>query len=918
MLVFPLLQNASAQESKEQPNIAVECKNQKIKEEALQFFHAYLTKDTTKKELSSLIKRFYFQWSIKNISVDQDESSNSFQIRIEPGTTVIEYTVSGNSGLSKEDVIREMSQIQTLYQGDQLTEELQMKMKAYYDYRGYPNAEVKVESIPVNKDNGITKINLAVKENKACILQKIELDGSANDVWMKKIKKQMMWKKQPRCDQEKIQHQIVDLREKYNRRLYHQFDIENPQLVYDGEDKLKADLHASLVVGPRIVVQFYGNRYTFERDELLKKAIFLDQEKKFNKGFENTALAGLKDFYEKRGYPYASIEFRQKKESGQRKFIFDIDRGPVMRLTSVKFDGNKEIKDAKLLREFKLQAPIWTRKKYWVSSDLPFIINGLLAYYQSKGYLHANFFEPSADIKKEKHEVNLRLKLEEGEPSFFEELHVQNNVFISTKESENFFDVKPGDPIDPVKMREAAQKLESEYQKNGFKYVKVKLPEIETIQEGSNQYIIEVEEGPRIRVGDIIVQGNYTTHNYVISRELTFDSGDVLNPEKIRESRRRILRLGFFQSLSIEEKVRDDLKDVEDIVITVTERKKRSVVIRPGVSTDEGARLGGSFGYSNIAGTGRSTILSGRINHQFNDEAILEHRLVATYLEPKIFNFMDGKINLIRERSEEIQFDIARTSFIVGVEKSFSTWLRTSLQYELEFRDPFNVEPNVVLSELDETQARFGSMGSIVDFDFRDNILNAMKGTFHRIQFNYYNKFFFSDADFFQLYSRNSFYVPIYRRIRTVFSIRAGYSATSGQTKDDGIDQIPIEKRFRLGGNSSLRGFGRNCVGGLPSNVPENCSDAVLLQAPGGNSMINYLVDLMFPLSPSLDFVVFTDGGNAYLNNSDFDIFDIRTSAGFGIRYNTVVGPLRVDYGIKLDRRTGESFGEFHFAVGQF
>lgn len=132
-----------------------------------------------------------------------------------------------------------------------------------------------------------------------------------------------------------------------------------------------------------------------------------------------------------------------------------------------------------------------------------------------------------------------------------------------------------------------------------------------------------------------------------------------MNPEQIRESRRRLLRLGFFKSVVFAEKVRDDLKDVEDIIITVIEQKKRTVILKPGVSTDDGARLGGSIGYTNIAGTGRSTLLSGRVNHQFDDEAIWEHRLVATYLEPWIFNYVNGKINLI-QASEEQQFDITR------------------------------------------------------------------------------------------------------------------------------------------------------------------------------------------------------------------------------------------------------------------
>lgn len=896
-------------------NIVVECTDPKIKKDAESFFSSNLDSGNSKKEVSNLMKRFYFQWPIKDIRLDLNDSVYRFEIEVK--STVTEYDVHGNSAVKQVDIVRELKEEQTLYQGDNLADALLKRAQTYYAYRGFYNPEITLTTID-KKETGTMKVVVKVKENKPCMIEKIDFSGEVNTGWTRKVRGQLQWRSKMRCDQEKIQSQIVKLREKYNRKRYNQFDIRNAELEYINEDKTKAILKPELTIGSRIIIDFRGNQYSFERNELLKRAIFLDQEKKFNPSFENSALQGIKDFYVSRGYPYAEVNLRKQVDKNTKRFIFEIDRGPIIRLTEIKFDGNREVKSDKLKNQFWLLAPIWTKKRLYAANEIPEIVNGLLAYYQSMGYLHVYFMEPGVDIDKEKHSAKLFLKLQEGSPSYFEEFIVRNNVFMKTKDISKFFDVKKEDPIDPVALRDAAQKLEYEYQTKGFKYAKVKLPPVDEITEGYNQYVVDVQEGPRIRVGDIIIQGNFATHDYVITRELTFKSGDLLNPQQIRESRRRLLRLGFFRSVTLAEKDRDDLEDVEDIIITVIEQKKRSMIIRPGVSTDDGARLGGSIGYTNIAGTGRSALLSGRINHQFDDKAILENRAVFTYLEPKIFNFATGKLNLIQERSEEQQFDITRTSLILGLEKLVFSWLRTTLQWELEFRNPFNVESNVVLSPLDQARARFGSMATILDFDFRDNLLNASRGSLHRLQANFYDQNLLSDADFFQIFTRNSFYIPIYRRFRSVLSVRGGFSATRGQTKDAGIEQIPIEKRFRLGGNASLRGFGRNCVGGLAPGVPENCSDAVLTQAPGGNTMVNYLWDFLIPLNSSVDFVLFTDGGNAFLNTSDFDLWEIRTTAGFGIRYNTVVGPLRVDYGIKVDRRTGESFGEFHFAVGQF
>ena len=146
-------------------------------------------------------------------------------------------------------------------------------------------------------------------------------------------------------------------------------------------------------------------------------------------------------------------------------------------------------------------------------------------------------------------------------------------------------------------------------------------------------------------------------------------------------------------------------------------------------------------------------------------------------------------------------------------------------------------------------------------------------------------------------------------------SVRVGFSATVGSTKASGVDLIPVEKRFRLGGSQTLRGFSRDSVGGQDADEPAASAGQT---ASGGNSVFNYLAEIGFPLVAGFRIVGFTDAGNAFITNSDFDLTQLRYSAGLGLRYVTPVGPLRLDFGFKLDRRQGESLGELHFAVGLF
>jgi len=147
-------------------------------------------------------------------------------------------------------------------------------------------------------------------------------------------------------------------------------------------------------------------------------------------------------------------------------------------------------------------------------------------------------------------------------------------------------------------------------------------------------------------------------------------------------------------------------------------------------------------------------------------------------------------------------------------------------------------------------------------------------------------------------------------------AIKYGFSWTYGSTRDAGTP-VPIEKRFRLGGPNTLRGFPINSVGGLSEDEPVVGSGNFNDQAAGGNSMFNYNLELLLPLPFSFDFVLFTDGGESWENNEEFNPLKIRNTAGFGIRYNTPIGPVRVEVGFILDRRQGEQWGQIHFSVGQ-
>ncbi len=899
--------------------VQVECPDPHLKRQAEIFFSDFLDEDISDQRLSEALKRFFLKYPVNELRTERLEGGR-IHVVIKPRPLIRNIEVNGLKTLKRDSIKESLN----LREKDELNpgqlEDVKDRLKKYLHYRGFPHADVSILLLEL-EDRTEADLKIDITENEPCIVEEIDWSIDRFPVTQADFASWLNMNVGDRCDGKHLEQGIENIRSELKDREFLSAAIDRSEIIYS-KNLSRGRLVLEVRVGSSVEVRFRGNTFAFERDSMLRKAIALEDERKFNQAWvEATAISGIKDFYRKRGYPHAQIQCLDDPASGSKKrreIVFEIERGPKVRLEEIHFHGNRFFPEKRLQKEIYSLAPEHIRSGTFVLDELNQASYDLIAFYQSQGFLRAKISEPRISFSQDQKYASASFEVSENERSVFSSLRIQGNRHFSNRFVEDLFQMKDGDPINPLKLMEKKEELKKAYQEEGFKYVDVQVPDINSISQGRVTYEVAIQEGPLVHLRDVIIRGNRHTEEYVIRRELSVAAGDRYDPNRIRDSRRALLRLGFFESVSFEEMNHDPTTGQEDLLITLREKKKRSVRIRPGFSTDDGARGAVELGYINIAGTGRSATAQGRVNRKVRDFRVWEHREMLTYREPHLIGPMSGHAHFINERAEERQYDIDRRSVIVGLNTEITRWFRPQLQYELEFRNPFNIQIDPAeLSPIDEQSARFGSVAAILDFDRRNDVLNPTEGSFHRVDFGLYHNFFWSEADFYRLTVRNSMFFPLYRKIRFVLSVRFGFSGTYGKTTSQGISAIPIEKRFRLGGNNSLRGFGRNCIGGVDSDLPENCSDSVLQQAPGGNSMFNFMAEVLFPLFDGFDFAVFSDGGNAYVSNSDFNPFDIRNTAGVGLRYNTFFGPLRLDFGIKLDRRPGESFGEFHFAVGQ-
>jgi outer membrane protein insertion porin family len=144
-------------------------------------------------------------------------------------------------------------------------------------------------------------------------------------------------------------------------------------------------------------------------------------------------------------------------------------------------------------------------------------------------------------------------------------------------------------------------------------------------------------------------------------------------------------------------------------------------------------------------------------------------------------------------------------------------------------------------------------------------------------------------------------YQKIYRGIVLAASVRGGFAEGYGDTRE-----LPIVERFFLGGRTTVRGYEQDTLG--PKGSDGNPT--------GGNAFLMESLEVRTSITNAIGFVVFLDGGNVWVKIDEIDPSDLKFTAGFGLRYNTPVGPVRVDYGRKLQTEKGESSGEIHFSIG--
>ncbi|MGD2085084.1 MAG: outer membrane protein assembly factor BamA [Candidatus Aminicenantes bacterium] len=700
----------------------------------------------------------------------------------------------------------------------------------------------------------------------------------------------------------KFQADLERLRNLYLKNNYLWADIKPKRQEENG----KTTIIYTIDAGPQIFLEFQGAALP---RRLRKKLVKLWSEGQFLQQSTKNVIEALSLYFIKKGYYQVVVTPGTPGEvNHQHRYPFIIDRGLKYRRARFLFQGNRLISRKRLHHFLKINQLQWQ-----VFHQPVMVARELSQYCRDQGFLTAQCREPVIRFLPLQEEVIVTFPVEKGPLFKVQQISFTGNRLLDGETLLKAISVKKNQVFSPIKFYEAKYEITAAYARKGFNDVRVTSQKQITKEKGVVELEFRIEENLRAVIREITITGNSLTRRSVIQRELSFKEGDILDFQEINQSRKKLYDLGIFQRVNIETlplNVPGEKEASRDFRVVIQLNEIKPYRLKTGLRWDTEKALGVVVELDNPNIAGRAHYLGASFSLDKKETDFKTYYRFPYFLGRKIatgFYFFANK-------KEEVSFTVNRLGLTLQQEfrsrktTIFSwnyTWERTHTFLPPAARGGSfykNRPPWTPLQKffIDDIVLNLAHITGAFSYDRRNSLVNPTRGFFFSAGFQHASRFLGSDANFSRFFSECHWYVPLQRFLVSATSIRVGLGSGLGQEK------LPGE-RFFAGGGGTIRGFRQNMVGPLdPAGNPL-----------GGEALFIFKQELRVRLHDLFSIVLFTDLGNVYKTAGEFDMFNLRKSAGFGIRIHTDPLLLRLDWGFKLDRQPGESPSRIFISIGQ-
>lgn len=422
----------------------------------------------------------------------------------------------------------------------------------------------------------------------------------------------------------------------------------------------------------------------------------------------------------------------------------------------------------------------------------------------------------------------------------------------------------------------------------GYPFAEIKGRALVDINDNSAEITYDITPGMTYYFGKIHISGYEGFLNPdVIYRAMSFHPGDKYDLDKLDESRKNLYDLNVFKTALVQTGTPDEEGKVLPIEIQVKPRNRQSVQFGAGYGTEDGLRVQGGWGYRNL--TGNADRISITAKH-----SEIKEDIQGEYQYPY---FLSSRNNLIVQSGfdrEKTDFYTLRYTFTnLNVHRKITDQWTSTVGYNLEANRPENVKVGPVQTTQDiinQKDYRVSSAKLDVEYNTVADELNPKSGTVLDFSFEDASDRIWSEISYIKPMTEAKVYIPM--PLSCVLAGRARFITIQGV---EGTDAIPIYKQLFLGGSKTVRGYDYQKLGVV--------DDHGVLISDGGQSSFLGNVELRFPLPIINDFsgVAFLDSGVMGSDAFQVPFNDMRYTTGLGLRYDTVIEPIQLDVGYKLN-----------------
>jgi len=655
----------------------------------------------------------------------------------------------------------------------------------------------------------------------------------------------------------------------------------------------------------------------FPKPQLLDnlKLVGLAEGRIFDKAMLEKSEQELTRQYIARGkYAVAVTTSVTELERNRVAVKLDVTEGDPSKIRQINFVGNTHYRDKTLLGEMKLTTPgmfTWlTNNDQYSKPKLEADMEAIRSLYLNSGYMDFSIDSTQVSISADKKDIYITLNITEGEPYTVSELKmaVAKGEF-SDEELRGMIDIRPGQTFSRQALTEASDKIREELGDKGYAFANISA--IPDIDKDTHQvaFTFMVDPMQRAYVRRINVTGNDKTKDEVVRREFRQMEGGWFSTSKIKKSKQRLDRLGFFGATNVETQAVSGSSDQLDLNLSVEEKPTGNSQIGAGFSNGEGITLLAGVTQSNLFGTGNS--LSTQIN-----TSKINQTLSVSYTNPYYTdNGISRGFDAFRRRTDGTTTSISQfTSETYGGGVRFGVPVNDdeSFQYGLSLEDTnLALNSNSPQQFIDYVNT-FGThnqnvLGTIGwTRDTRDSAVYATEGETQRafleaslpVSGQRFYKFTYIQQWFYPLTKELSL------RLNGDLGVAGGYSGM----------ELPFFKNLFAGGTGSVRGYDLSSLG--PRDINNN--------SLGGTKRVVGNIELLFPIpgmekNRSVRLSAFIDGGALSGKKSEVPAsMGMRYSAGVGLNWFSPAGPLQFSWAKPLNDQPQDKVQNFQFTLGGF